>query len=257
VIVRSVKTNPLLEYILTVLPLLLATTVLASHTNAFNVVILGLAGMLSQLHREVPRTQTHNGKTTQTSAKRTMGKWLDESDSDEEVAETVQSTSPSLQLNHRRLPSEVLSSLRGNSASRTGSRSPSPAPMPSPVEASLSPNVNGPTHRTWKRRHSPTPSTYTHTAINILPTPELLGTHALSGGSGSYPSPSSRSFDRKVTVPRGTRLGFLSVYRAQMMVMTVICILAVDFPVFPRWQGKCEDFGTSLVSRLILNGAYN
>lgn len=33
-----------------------------------------------------------------------------------------------------------------------------------------------------------------------------------------------------------------------MMLMTVICILAVDFEVFPRWQGKCEDFGTSLVS---------
>jgi phosphatidylinositol glycan class W len=32
------------------------------------------------------------------------------------------------------------------------------------------------------------------------------------------------------------------------MVMTIHCILAVDFPVFPRWQGKCEDFGTSLVS---------
>lgn len=44
------------------------------------------------------------------------------------------------------------------------------------------------------------------------------------------------------------RLPFLTVYRAHMMLMTVICILAVDFEVFPRWQGKCEDFGTSLVS---------
>jgi hypothetical protein len=38
-----------------------------------------------------------------------------------------------------------------------------------------------------------------------------------------------------------------------MMVMTVICILAVDFPVFPRWQGKCENFGTSLVSMVKIN----
>ena len=44
------------------------------------------------------------------------------------------------------------------------------------------------------------------------------------------------------------RLPFLSVYRANMMVMTILCILAVDFPAFPRAQGKCEDFGTSLVS---------
>ena len=43
------------------------------------------------------------------------------------------------------------------------------------------------------------------------------------------------------------RLPFLSVYRAHMMVMTIHCILAVDFPVFPRRMGKCEDFGTSLV----------
>ena len=33
-----------------------------------------------------------------------------------------------------------------------------------------------------------------------------------------------------------------------MMIMTVHCILAVDFPVFPREQGKCENYGTSLVS---------
>lgn len=32
-----------------------------------------------------------------------------------------------------------------------------------------------------------------------------------------------------------------------MMVMTVHCILAVDFPIFPRVLGKCEDFGTSLM----------
>ena len=39
----------------------------------------------------------------------------------------------------------------------------------------------------------------------------------------------------------------VTVYRAQAMLMTIICILAVDFPVFPREFGKTETWGTSLV----------
>lgn len=43
----------------------------------------------------------------------------------------------------------------------------------------------------------------------------------------------------------------LTTYRAHMMLMTVLCILAVDFPVFPRSLAKCETFGVSLVSGVV------
>ena len=39
----------------------------------------------------------------------------------------------------------------------------------------------------------------------------------------------------------------LTTYRAHMMLMTVLAILAVDFPIFPRSLVKCETFGVSLV----------
>lgn len=40
----------------------------------------------------------------------------------------------------------------------------------------------------------------------------------------------------------------LTTYRAHMLLMTAICILAVDFPVFPRSLVKCETFGVSIAS---------
>jgi hypothetical protein len=108
---------------------------------------------------------------------------------------------------------------------------------------------SGPSQRTWKRRHSPSPSTHTHTAINILLTPDNQPTSSLSADKSSYPSlKPARYMGTTSTKPTPKdRMPFLSVYRAHMMIMTIHCILAVDFPVFPRWQGKCEDFGTSLV----------
>ena len=66
--------------------------------------------------------------------------------------------------------------------------------------------------------------------------------------------PHSTKIDQ--TVDNGNRrsesgkIAFLpsvTTWRAHMMLMTSLCILAVDFPVFPRELAKCETFGVSLV----------
>ncbi|KAN0012314.1 hypothetical protein ACTFIU_007612 [Dictyostelium citrinum] len=55
------------------------------------------------------------------------------------------------------------------------------------------------------------------------------------------------------------RKGFLEEYRAFVMLATCICILAVDFQVFPRRLGKTETYGISLmdigVGSVVLSGA--
>ncbi|EGO01208.1 hypothetical protein SERLA73DRAFT_121542 [Serpula lacrymans var. lacrymans S7.3] len=44
-----------------------------------------------------------------------------------------------------------------------------------------------------------------------------------------------------------TPLPALSTYRSHMLIMTILSILAVDFPVFPRSLVKCETYGVSLM----------
>ncbi|CCM00862.1 uncharacterized protein FIBRA_02908 [Fibroporia radiculosa] len=54
----------------------------------------------------------------------------------------------------------------------------------------------------------------------------------------------------QIKVPSGpviAPLPALTTYRSHMLLMTFTCILAVDFPVFPRMLAKCETFGVSLM----------
>ena len=221
------RPNPIVDYLITVLPLLVAITIAANHSFSLNIALAIVAVLLSWTAPR-PRLDLHVNGHSHVPGK-SKGKWLEESDSDEEPAVIARNLTPQ---NGRpvQLPSQVVF----NSSRSTLSPSTSPSFSPDDLTPS----------RSRRRRHSPTPSTYTHTAIDVLPTPELAQSSFLPSQGKTYPS----AIGQKAGLPSEERLPFLSVYRAHMMVMTIHCILAVDFPVFPRSQGKCENFGTSLVS---------
>ncbi|KAJ7777529.1 GWT1-domain-containing protein [Mycena maculata] len=78
------------------------------------------------------------------------------------------------------------------------------------------------------------------TAFIFLRNPRLDAVMPLS-----LPSPSPQVSPLKPASL--TPLPALTTYRAHMMLMTVLGILAVDFPVFPRSLAKCESYGVSLM----------
>ena len=224
---RRLRPSPILDYLIIVLPLLVAVTFAADHSFILNLSVVILAVLLSWTAPRPRLDLLSNGHSH--ASEKSKGKWLEESDSDEEPAVIAKTPTPQSERLVK-LPSEVVP----DTSRTTLSPSPSPSFLPDDLTQSHS----------RRRRHSPTPSTHTHTAIDVLPTPELAESSFLSNQVKTYPSVIGQS----AGLPFEERLPSLSVYRAHMMIMTIHCILAVDFPIFPRSQGKCEDFGTSLVS---------
>lgn len=96
----------------------------------------------------------------------------------------------------------------------------------------------------------------------IRPTASRGASSALATATGVALSRSSSVQEQRPTLDSGYRgvqttgetrvkmkpLPALTTYRAHMMLMTVLAILAVDFRVFPRALAKCESWGVGLVS---------
>ncbi|KXN83497.1 GPI-anchored wall transfer protein 1 [Leucoagaricus sp. SymC.cos] len=90
---------------------------------------------------------------------------------------------------------------------------------------------------------------FTFSILLLMPTILLLWVYPRRDISSPLPS-SKRSSQNATSTNKPPRFPFmiaLTVYRAHMMLMTVLAILAVDFPVFPRMLAKCETFGISLM----------
>ncbi|KAH7337637.1 GWT1-domain-containing protein [Rhizoctonia solani] len=106
--------------------------------------------------------------------------------------------------------------------------------LPPPTQASLLP----PPSPSVTRPSSPSPTpTRTDYSIYVTPTPNLTPTPRQT----AFPSAPRSSTTHVPPLPA------LTTYRAHMMLMTVIAILAVDFPVFPRALSKCESWGVSVM----------
>lgn len=210
-------------------------TLFASQPATFNAVLLCIFGLLFNPTERALQDKRHaaglgrGGGAPAVGSAKSKGKWLDESDSDEEPAQPASTSIPASRPAVS-LPSQVIS------ASSTAISPDSSVDGPDEIKG---------VPQSRRRRRSASPSFDAHTTIDVLPTPEMLANGTMLKQQSAYPSPSAQKQSDGSILNR--KLPFLSVYRAHMMIMTIHCILAVDFPIFPRWLGKCEDFGTSLV----------
>lgn len=213
------------NYLICVLPLLLGVTIFSTSPLVF-ASFLSIISLFfiakSQKRFNFPR-----------SPEKPKGQWLDESDSDEEPAEPASAAGSAAVSPAKLLPSQV-----AFASGSLLSTDPTISPM-SPSSSSSSGHEDPLGIMGVNRRRSPLEGV-------SLDVPSHIDSKVRIS-----PVPSLRLKKSRATKVQGVeekgRLPFLTVYRAHMMLMTVICILAVDFEVFPRWQGKCEDFGTSLM----------
>ncbi|WVF73118.1 hypothetical protein IAT40_007937 [Kwoniella sp. CBS 6097] len=273
-----------LDYLTSALPLLLSVTTFSSapYTLNFILIVISVFAYITSpaLSSSHSSSRRRHGKT----AKKSAGSWLDESDSDEEPSQPP-SAPTSAKNTPIKLPSQQQVAFTSATATATATALSPSSNSSTPTSSVNSPSTlsvddpfntnHGQVGNMNKRRISPQPSPEAH-LVDILPTPPFLDSPTLSSNLSSYPSSRSRNRSRSRQIPmasnstegptmpttttvrfssensseknsKGGRLPFLSIYRAHMMLLTSICILAVDFPVFPRWLGKCEDFGTSLM----------
>lgn len=236
--------SPVVDWATIVVPLLLGVTVFAASPVLFNA---GLVAAVLLLGVGTPRGKRASGR------RKPKGQWLNESDSedgdddgdlDDRDYEHTRKTGRHINGGVVKLPSELVAEeakRRGGDASAKSASSTSVSSLSSPNNLRIEANVP-------RRRASPSPVVTGEHTIDIAASPPQSPETDL----GHFARAQTRVLKEKAAVPppaptKRTHLPFLTVYRAHMMIMTVHCILAVDFPIFPRVLGKCEDFGTSLM----------
>lgn len=219
------------DYATTILPLLLSMTILSSRLIALNVTVALLAWVFGMTtpRRWYPKRVT-----------KPRGRWLAESDSEDEGSggQSTPTRKPKVKL-----PSQALA--EANAAELQRRTSGSTSALASPISGD-----EGDGRR--RRRHSPSgPAAVIDIGASPPSTPNPRRSPSVKREKLPQPDPPANthlphSRAGRPVRPR-THLPFLSVYRAHMMVMTVLAILAVDFAVFPRILGKTEDWGTGLM----------
>ncbi|TXT11139.1 hypothetical protein VHUM_01890 [Vanrija humicola] len=203
-----------LDWVTMVFPTLLGMTVFADHALLLNSA-MGAAAAALWLGAPAPSPPP-----------KPKGQWLDESDSDED-AESVSPGPRTPLASGVKLPSQLVAESVAQARAAAAASSPTTLQIPEP-----------------RRRRSASPTSPVHT-IEFASAPT---SPKAPGRADRVASPSPKAAAPAERTARGdTLLPFLSVYRAHMMLMTVHAILAVDFSVFPRVLGKCENFGTSLM----------